>query len=92
MMKIKPVGTSILIELIELAKNEHDLIIKSENQMVFTAEIVAVSQHLVESGFTLTDFDTIIYVGKHVETPMKGHYIIDADQIIGVVTYDEDSN
>ena len=91
-MKIKPVGTSIVIEMIELAKKENAIVIKKENQTVFTAEIVAVSDHLIDSGFKLNDFDTILYVGKHVETPVNGHYIIDAEQIIGVITYDEEGN
>lgn len=92
MMRIKPVGTSIVIEQIDLAKNSSALVIKSANETVFTAEIVAVSDYLMESGFKLNDFDTIIYVGKSVETPVKGHYIIDAEQIIGVITYDEEGN
>ena len=91
-MRIKPVGTSIVIERIDLAKSESAIVIRTQDQTVFTAEIVAVSDHLTESNFTLTNFDTIIYVGKHVESPVKGQYIIDVEQIIAVITYDEESD
>ncbi len=91
-MRIKPVGTSIVINQIDLAKSDSAIVIRTQDQTVFTAEIVSISDHLVESGFALADFDTIIYVGKHVETPVKGQYIIDVEQIIAVITYDEESN
>lgn len=90
-MRIRPVGTSLLIELIERAKRESGLVIKQADQSVFTGEIVNLSQHL-ESNGSLSKGDTVIFVGRCVDTPIDGQYIIDAEQIIGVLEFDEEGN
>ena len=94
-MMIRPIGTSLLIELIEPAKSELGLVIRSEDQTVFTGEIIAISKHL-EQGFVehggIEQGDTVIFVGRFVDTPIKNQYIIDAEQIIGVLEFDEESN
>jgi len=94
-MRVRPIGTSLLIELIEPAKSELGLVIRSEDQTVFTGEIIAISKHL-EQGFVehggISQGDTIIFVGRFVDTPIKNQYIIDAEQIIGVLEIDEESN
>ena len=94
-MKVRPIGTSLLIELIEPAKSELGLVIRKEDQTVFTGEIIAISKHL-EQGFVehggISQGDTIIFVGRFVDTPIDKQYIIDAEQIIGVLEIDEESN
>ena len=94
-MKVRPIGTSLVIELIERAKRESGLVIKQADQSVFTGEILAISKHL-EQGFVkhggIKQGDTIIFVGRCVDTPIDGQYIIDAEQIIGVLEFDEESN
>lgn len=90
-MRIKPIGTSLLIELIERAKRESGLLIKKEDQTVFTAEILNLSQHL-EGQDQLKKGDTVIFVGRFVDTPIDNQYIIDAEQIIGVLEIDEEGN
>lgn len=90
-MRIRPIGTSLLIELIEPAKSELGLVIRKEDQTVFTGEIIALSQHL-EGQDQLKKGDTVIFVGRFVDTPVKNHYIIDAEQIIGVLELDKEGN
>jgi len=90
-MKVRPIGTSLLIELIERAKRESGLVIKQAEQSVFTGEILNLSQHL-EGQDQLNKGDTVIFVGRCVDTPIDGQYIIDAEQIIGVLEIDEESN
>ena len=86
-MRIKPIGTSLLIELIERAKRESGLVIKQAEQSVFTGEIINLSQHL-QGQDQLNKGDTVIFVGRCVDTPIDGQYIIDAEQIIGVLELD----
>ena len=81
----------MLIELIERAKRESGLLIKKEDQTVFIANILSLSQHL-EGQDQLKKGDTVIFVGRFVDTPVKDHYIIDAEQIIGVLELDEEGN
>ena len=90
-MKVRPIGTSMLIELIEPARRESGLVIRQEEQTVFTGEILNLSQHL-EGQDQLKKGDTVIFVGRFVDTPVKNQYIIDAEQIIGVLEIDEESN
>lgn len=90
-MRIKPIGTSLLIELIERAKRESGLVIKQAEQSVFTGEIINLSQHL-QGQDQLNKGDTVIFVGRCVDTPIDGQYIIDAEQIIGVLEIDEEGN
>jgi len=90
-MKIKPIGTSLVIELIEPAKRESGLVIRKEEQTVFTGEILSLSTHLEAHG-GIHKGDTVIFVGHCVETPIDQQYIIDAEQIIGVLEFDEESN
>lgn len=94
-MMIRPIGTSLLIELIEPAKRESGLLIKKEDKTVFTGKIITISKHL-EQGFVehggIEQGDTVIFVGRFVDTPIKNQYIIDAEQIIGVLEIDEESN
>ena len=90
-MRIRPIGTSLLIELIEPAKSELGLVIRKEDQTVFTGEIIALSQHL-EGQDQLKKGDTVIFVGRFVDTLVKNHYIIDAEQIIGVLELDKEGN
>lgn len=90
-MKIRPIGTSLTIELIELAKRESGLVIRQEEQTVFTGEILNLSSHLEAHG-GLHKGDTVIFVGRCVDTPIDGQYIIDAEQIIGVLEFDEEGN
>jgi len=90
-MRVRPIGTSLLIELIERAKRESGLVIKQQEQSVFTGEILNISQHL-EGQDQLKKGDTVIFVGRCVDTPIDGQYIIDAEQIIGVLEIDEESN
>jgi len=94
-MRIRPIGTSLLIELIEPAKSELGLVIRKEDQTVFTGEIIAISKHL-EQGFVehggINKGDTVIFVGRFVDTLVKNHYIIDAEQIIGVLELDKEGN
>lgn len=90
-MMIRPIGTSLLIELIEPARRESGLVIRQEEQTVFTGEIINLSQHL-EGQDQLKKGDTVIFVGRCVDTPIDGQYIIDAEQIIGVLEIDEESN
>ena len=90
-MKVRPIGTSLVIELIERAKRESGLVIKQADQSVFTGEILHLSQHL-ESNGSLFKGDTVIFVGRCVDTPIDGQYIIDAEQIIGVLEFDEEGN
>ena len=88
-MRVRPIGTSLLIELIEPAKRESGLVIRQEEQTVFTGEILNLSHHL-ESNGSLFKGDTVIFVGRCVDTPIDGQYIIDAEQIIGVLELDEE--
>ena len=85
----------MLIELIEPAKSELGLVIRKEDQTVFTGEIITISKHL-EQGFVehggINKGDTVIFVGRFVDTPINKQYIIDAEQIIGVLEIDEESN
>lgn len=90
-MKIKPVGTSLVIEMIERATRKSGLVIKQADQTVFTAEVLALSQHL-SANTELTVGDSIIFVGHSVETPVENQFIIDAEQIIGVLQFDEEGN
>jgi len=90
-MRVRPIGTSLLIELIERAKRESGLVIKQAEQSVFTGEILNLSQHL-EGQDQLNKGDTVIFVGRCVDTPIDGQYIIDAEQIIGVLELDEEGN
>ena len=90
-MRVRPIGTSLLIELIEPAKRESGLVIRQEEQTVFTGEILNLSHHL-ESNGSLFKGDTVIFVGRCVDTPIDGQYIIDAEQIIGVLELDEEGN
>lgn len=90
-MRVKPIGTSLLIELIERAKRESGLVIKQAEQSVFTGEILNLSQHL-EKQSQLKFGDTVIFVGRCVDTPIEGQYIIDIEQIIGVLELDEESD
>ena len=90
-MMIRPIGTSLLIELIEPAKSDHGLIIRTEEQTVFTGEILNLSQHLEGHG-GIKKGDSIIFVGRFVDTPVKNQYIIDAEQILGVMDFDEEGN
>ena len=94
-MKVRPIGTSLVIELIEPAKRESGLVIRKEQETVFTGEIIEISKHL-EQGFVkhggIKAGDTIIFVGHCVDTPIDGQYIIDADQIIGVLEFDEEGD
>lgn len=90
-MKVRPIGTSLVIELIERAKRESGLVIKQADQSVFTGEILHLSSHLEANG-SLFKGDTVIFVGRCVDTPIDGQYIIDAEQIIGVLELDEEGN
>ena len=90
-MRVRPIGTSLLIELIEPAKRESGLIIRQEEQTVFTGEILNLSAHLEANG-SLFKGNTVIFVGRCVDTPIDGQYIIDAEQIIGVLELDEEGN
>ena len=90
-MRIKPIGTSLLIELIEPAKRESGLVIRQEEQTVFTGEILNLSSHLA-TNTELFIGNTVIFVGRCVDTPIDGQYIIDAEQIIGVLDFDEEGN
>lgn len=90
-MRVRPIGTSLLIELIEPAKRESGLVIRQDEQTVFTGEILNLSHHL-ESNGSLFKGDTVIFVGRCVDTPIDGQYIIDAEQIIGVLELDEEGN
>ena len=90
-MNVRPIGTSLLIELIEPAKSELGLVIRKEDQTVFTGEIIALSQHL-KGQDQLNKGDTVIFVGRFVDTPIDKQYIIDAEQIIGVLEFDEEGN
>ena len=90
-MRVKPIGTSLLIELIERAKRESGLVIKQADQSVFTGEVLRLSNHL-KKNTDLYQGMTVIFVGRCVDTPIDGQYIIDAEQIIGVLELDEESN
>jgi len=90
-MRIRPIGTSLLIELIEPAKRKSGLVIRQEEQTVFTGEILNLSSHLTKNT-ELYKGMTIIFVGRCVDTPIDGQYIIDAEQIIGVLEIDEEGN
>ena len=90
-MRVRPIGTSLLIELIEPARRESGLVIRQEEQTVFTGEIINLSSHLKSHG-GIHKGDTVIFVGRCVDTPIDGQYIIDAEQIIGVLEIDEEGN
>ena len=86
-MKITPVGSSLLIELIERAKRDSGLFVEDKDKTTFTGEVVALSSHL-ETNSIVKVGDTVIYVGRAVETPEKGMFIIDAEQILAVIDYE----
>ena len=90
-MRVRPIGTSLLIELIERAKRKSGLVIKQAEDSVFTGEILCLSAHL-STNTELSVGDSVIFVGRCVDTPIDGQYIIDAEQIIGVLELDEESN
>lgn len=89
-MRIRPIGTSLLIELVERAKRESGLVVRKQDQTVFTGEVVRLSSHL-ETNSSIREGDTVIFVGRFVDTPVADRFIIDAEQIIGVLEIDEDS-
>ena len=86
-MRVRPIGTSLLIELIERAKRESGVVIKQQDQSVFLGKVLNLSHHL-ESNASLSKGDKVIFVGRCVDTPIDEQYIIDAEQIIGVLEDD----
>ena len=90
-MRIRPVGTSLLIEVIERATRKSGLLVKSENDMTFIGKVVNLSAHLEMNGH-VNKGDSVLFVGQSVDTPVEGHFIIDMEQIIGVLEYDENSS
>jgi co-chaperonin GroES (HSP10) len=90
-MRIRPIGTSLLIEVIERATRKSGLIVKNEDRKAFIGKVLDLSEHLAKNGL-VKKADEIIFVGQFVDTPIQSQYIIDAEQIIGVLEHDENSN
>ena len=90
-MRIRPIGTSLLIEVIERATRKSGLIVKNEDEKTFIGKVVSLSKHLKLNGHVKTG-DSVLFVGHHVDTPVEGQFIIDIEQIIGVLEHDEDSD
>lgn len=90
-MRIKPVGTSLLIEVIERATRKSGLIVKDENKKTFIGKVVNLSEHLKMNGH-VNKGDSVLFVGHSVDTPVEGQFIIDMEQIIGVLEHDENSS
>ena len=57
----------------------------------YSQVILNLSAHLEANG-SLFKGNTVIFVGRCVDTPIDGQYIIDAEQIIGVLELDEEGN
>jgi len=90
-MKIRPIGSSLLIELIERATRTSGLFVKNENEKTFIGKVLNLSEHLKMNGH-VSKGDSVLFVGHSVDTPVEGQFIIDIEQIIGVLEHDENSS
>ena len=90
-MRIRPVGTSLLIELIERATRKSGILVKSDEDRVFIGKVLNLSTHLAMNGH-VNKGDSVLFVGRSVDTPLEGQFIIDMEQIIGVLEHDEEGN
>jgi hypothetical protein len=89
-MKIYPVGTSLLIELVDFEHKE-GIIVSSASSPTQTAKVLDLSSELKKHA-PFWEGMQVLFVGNHVVTPIPGQFIIDAEQVIGWIKNDEESS